>query len=401
MKTLHDLSKISLRHQEPDFLDLPWNLPLSMWVDNCDRLEKLPRGVSRHPVLFVNYDNEIFALKELPEDLAKKEYENLLAIEKLHQSSVIPRGYAQISTNQGHGSILITKYLNHSIPFRLLFKESRLVRYRESLLDAIAGLLVQLHLAGIYWGDCSLSNTLFRRDDGALRAYLVDAETTEIYTEQITPTLRHHDLEIMEENIDGELIDLELFELISNIQVMASTGEYIRLKYQKLWEEITREVFIKSEEHYRIQERIRALNDLGFSIGEVGLLNTSGGNQLRLRVFVTDQNFHHDHLINLTGVEAEEMQARKMMNEIHEHKAMLSHLKNRSIPLSIAAYDWLENVYRPTLNRLQPLLDVDLSPAELYCQVLEHKWYLSEIAQHDVGHQTATGEFIKLYSQES
>jgi hypothetical protein len=100
-------------------------------------------------------------------------------------------------------------------------------------------------------------------------------------------------------------------------------------------------------------------------------------------------------------VEAEEMQARKMMNEIHEHKAMLSHLKNRSIPLSIAAYDWLENVYRPTLNRLQPLLDVDLSPAELYCQVLEHKWYLSEIAQHDVGHQTATGEFIKLYSQES
>lgn len=52
---------------------------------------------------------------------------------------------------------------------------SSLERYRDHLLDAISGLLVQLHLAGTFWGDCSLSNTLFRRDAGALQAYLVDA----------------------------------------------------------------------------------------------------------------------------------------------------------------------------------------------------------------------------------
>lgn len=397
MKNLHQPSKLSIRYQEPDFLDLPWNLPLNEWDDQCERLVKLPRGISRHPVVFVNYDNVIFALKELPKSLAKKEYENLLIMEKLRQSSVIVRGYAQTSTNLGQKSVLITKYLNHSIPFHLLFKQSGLVRYSESLLDAIAGLLVQLHLAGIYWGDCSLSNTLFRRDDGALRAYLVDAETAEIYSDHMPPTLRHHDLEIMEENIDGELADLDSLELISNIPALVATGAYIRLKYQKLWEEITREVFINAEEHYKIQERIRALNALGFSIGEVGLFNTPDGNQLRLRVFVTDQNFHRDHLINLTGIEAEEMQARKMMNEIHEHKAKLSNMNNRSTPLSIAAYDWLENIYRPTLNRLQSLMDVDISPAELYCQVLEHKWYLSEIAQHDVGHQTATEDYIKKF----
>ena len=74
-------------------------------------------------------------------------------------------------------------------------------------------LLVQLHLAGIYWGDCSLSNTLFRRDAGALQAYLVDAETAEIHPARLSPVLRHHDLEIMVENIDGDLVDLEALGL--------------------------------------------------------------------------------------------------------------------------------------------------------------------------------------------
>lgn len=397
MKIYHPPSQLYLRKQKPDFIDLPWNLPLTNWVGNSERLEELPRGLSRHPVLFINYDNEIFTFKELPQDLAKKEYDNLLVMERLRQSSVSPHGYAQTSTIQGNSSVLITKYLNHSIPFRLLFKESRLIRYRNVLLDSIAGLLVQLHLAGIYWGDCSLSNTLFRRDDGALRAYLVDAETTEIYSDQMPPTLRHHDLEIMEENIDGELADLFSMELPSDIPAVVETGAYIRLKYQKLWEEITHEDIITSDEHYLIQERIRALNDLGFSIGDVELLNTAKGNQLRFRVIVTDQNFHHDLLLNLTGLESEEMQARKMMNEIHEHKAMLSQQKNRSTSLSVAAYDWLENIYHPTLNKLLPFTGDDLSNAEMYCQVLEHKWYLSEVAQHDVGHQLAAQDYINKF----
>jgi hypothetical protein len=400
MKIMNQLPKLTLRESNPDFLDLPWYQPLSEWTDNCERCEELPRGISRHPVVFANYDSSLFALKELPLDLAEKEYNNLLIMEKLRLSSVSPVGYAQTSTIQGQASVLITRYLSHSIPYRLLFKENKLVRYRESLLDAIAGLMVQLHLAGIYWGDCSLSNTLFRRDDGALRAYLVDAETSELYLDNMSPTLRHHDLEIMEENIKRELAELVSLSIKSGVPTTPEMGAYIRLQYQKLWEEITREDIINSEEHYRIQERIRAMNALGFSIGEVELFSTANGNQLRLRVFVTDQNFHHDHLFNLTGVDAEEMQARKLMNEIHEHKATLSQVNYRSTSLSAAAYDWLENIYHPTLQRLQPLVNVDISSAELYCQLLEHKWYLSEKAQHDVGHQTAVEDFVNNFFSE-
>jgi hypothetical protein len=391
---------LSLRIANPDFLDLPWNLPVRQWPGNCDRLEQVPRGLSRHPVVFANYDGELFAFKELPPGLAGQEYDHLLHIEKERLPVVQAVGQAQTQTANGHASVLITRYLDRSLPYRTLFMQSSLKRYREHLLDAIAGLLVQLHLAGVYWGDCSLSNTLFRRDAGALQSYLVDAETSEIYPGLVPPASRLQDLEIMEENINGELVDLEsanlLSENVSSVPLL-DTGAYIRLRYRNLWEEITHEDVIEAGEHYRIQERIRALNALGFSVGEVDLTGAATGGQLRLRVVVTDRNFHRDQLQGLTGLEAEEKQAQLMMNEIQEIKATLSQEQNRSMTLSAAAYYWLEEIYKPTVQLLQPLIVDHTSATELYCQVLEHKWYLSERARRDVGHRLAAEDYLKTF----
>jgi hypothetical protein len=395
-------ANLSLRVAEPDFLDLPWDLPLLQWPGNCARLEEVMRGLSRHPVVFVNYDGELFALKELPPGLAGKEYEHLLHIEKERLPVVQAVGQAQTETANGPASVLITRYLDRSLPYRSLFMQSSLKRYREHLLDAISGLLVQLHLAGIYWGDCSLSNTLFRRDAGALRAYMVDAETAEIYPRLVPPASRLHDLDIMEENINGELVDLESANLLSenaSSVPLLDTGAYIRLRYQDLWNQITHEDVIEPGEHYRIQERIRALNALGFSIGEVDLTSTANGEQLRLRVVVTDRNFHRDQLQGLTGLEAEEKQAQLMMNEIQEIKATLSQEHNRSMTLSAAAYYWLEEIYRPTIQLLQPLIKDHASAAELYCQLLEHKWYLSERARRDVGHRRAAEDYLRSFGE--
>jgi len=206
----------------------------------------------------------------------------------------------------------------------------------------------------------------------------------------------------MEENVNGELADLsssgQLFGGVRGVPV-SDTGAYIRLRYHVLWEEITHEDIINPGENYRIQERIRALNALGFSVGEVGLTGTEGGNQLRLKVVVTDRNFHRDQLHGLTGVDAEEKQAQMMMNEIQQFKATLSQTHNRSTPLSVAAYHWLENIYQPTMAGLLPVMDEHTDPAELYCQVLEHKWYLSEEAHRDVGHQAAAQDYLDHFGK--
>ncbi len=391
---------IFLRPGSPDFQDLPWNLSLADWGGNCARLEEVTHGVSRHPVVFVNYKGVLYVLKELPYDVAEKEYNMLLNMETLDLPAVTPVGYARTQNVQGYTSVLITRHLEHSIPYRVLFLANSLIRYRQTLLDAIASLLVQLHLSGVYWGDCSLSNTLFRQDAGALQAYLVDAETSDFEPNTLSPTLRYQDLEIMEENVNGDLVDIRSAGAISEGVPLTDTGAYIRLRYQSLWEEITHEDIINPGEHYRIQERIRALNALGYSVGDVKLYPTESGNQLRFRVAVTDRNFHRNQLLGLTGLEAEEMQARVMMNEIHELKAMLSRTNNRSSPLSVAAYHWLNDFYYPTIQRLGPLAQSEMNPTELYCQVLEHKWYLSERAQHDVGHQAAAEDYLKRFSQE-
>ncbi len=387
----------------PDFQDLPWEVPLLEWQEHCSRLEEVQRGLSRHPTVFVNYSGNLFAIKQLPSNIAQHEFDMLVLMEGLRLPSVLPVGHTQLNNPQGQSSILITRYLDISLPYRSLFMRSGLDRYRQHLLDAMSGLLVQLHLVGIFWGDCSLSNTLFRRDAGALQAYLVDAETAESHPAPLSPMLRHHDLDIMKENVTCDLVDLENSGDLHTHFPIYETGDYIQQRYRSLWEEITREEYIRPDEHYRIHERIRALNALGFSVKDVRILGDEQGDRLRLRFFVSDRNFHRDQLLELTGLEAEEMQARQMINEIHELKASLSQANNRTTHLSVAAFHWLEHTYQPVIEQLKPIIEcngllyTNPDPVELYCQVLEHKWYLSEQAHHDVGHQAAVDDFIKRF----
>jgi hypothetical protein len=385
----------TIRSGYPDFQDLPWDAPLLDWSKCCFRLEELPRGLSRHPVVFVNYDGNLYAVKELPVGVAQREYEVLRKIEELWLPAVTPVGYADISTPERETSLVITEYLEQALPYRMLFMQSSLDRYREHMIGAMAGMLVQLHLCGIFWGDCSLSNALFRRDAGTLQAYLVDAETAEVYTPRLAPMLRYHDLEIMEENLVTDLTNLAAGgQFPPGIRAL-DTGGSIRQRYRDLWDEINREEIISPDESYRIQERIRALNNLGFSVKDVEMQTAENGSKLRFRVYVTDRNFHRDQLLSLTGLEAEEMQARQMMNEIQEIKATLSHQNNRNMFLSAAAYYWLENVFQPIASQLKHLVSKGNSLAELYCQVLEHKWFLSERSQHDVGHQAAVDDYLR------
>ena len=71
----------------------------------------------------------------------------------------------------------------------------------------MAFLLVDLHRNGVFWGDCSLANTLFRRDGDRIQAYLVDAETSEVHP-ALTDGQREYDVEILVENVAFGLADL-------------------------------------------------------------------------------------------------------------------------------------------------------------------------------------------------
>ena len=105
-------------------------------------------------------------------------------------------------------SALITRHLRFSLPYRAMFERRCGPSTLNRLLDALAVLLVRLHLSGFSWGDCSLSNTLFRRDAGAFAAYLVDAETGRAPS-HAREGQREYDIEVARVNISGEMLDLE------------------------------------------------------------------------------------------------------------------------------------------------------------------------------------------------
>jgi len=416
----------AIKNFRPHFhflIDLPWEKSFHDWEDRCQLITELPQGVSRHLVNYINCHGDLLAVKEMPSGEAQKEYHLLEQLESLRLPVVQPVGTVQLPPIEAGRSYLVTRYLDRSLPYRFLFMIQTKDETRSHLLDAMASLLVQLHLAGIFWGDCSLSNTLFRHDAGAFSAYLVDAESIEIHLPFLMPVLRFQDLQIMEENVVSEMLDLVDGVYQPSPQDIYDIGQTIRQRYHRLWQEITQQQTVSSDESFKIQERVNALNALGFSIQDIGLTPSAEGNQLRLSIVVAGRNFHRDQLLELTGLEAEEFQARKLMNEIREQRAILSQVRNEDVPIEAASYHWLVNIYQLVVNQLQSLInerqkllhsqpgtedivkadlprsnDLDISivdPIELYCQVLEHKWYLSEQAEHDVGHLVAVEDYLR------
>ncbi len=389
------LVALSVREGRPDFMDLPWHLPLAAWPGATPRLVEMERGLSRHEVVFASYGGALYSLKELPPGRAEREYDLLRVMEDRRLPAVVASGHARARHDGGdETSVLITTFLEGSLPYRTLFMGPGLERYQERLLDAMAGLLVRLHLGGLYWGDCSLSNTLFRRDAGELAAYLVDAETSE-HHETLSAGQRALDLDILEDNVAGELADLAIVAPLPPALSVAGTGRSIRERYARLWSEIDKQLLVSPGESYRIQERIRALNELGFSVGEVELVQTGDGDRLRLRTIVVDRDYHRRVLHGATGLVARDRQAQLLVNEIKELQAAMARQQGRSVSLSEAAFRWQEQRFRPATLRLRDALgDGDL--VELYCEVLEHKWYLSERAWHDVGLEPALADYLRL-----
>src|SRR6266540_3628562 len=304
-------------------LTLPWDVPLEEWPE--DLLVALPRGISRHVVRFVRVNGQVYAIKEVMEHLALHEYRLLRDLERLNTPSVEPVGVVTDrvdSDGEPIDSILVTKHLQFSLPYRALFSHTLRPDTVNRLLDALVALLVRLHLSGFFWGDCSLSNTLFRRDAGAFAAYLVDAET-------------------------GEL--------------------------------------------HRLDSRIRRLNDLGFDVDEIDIITDWDGSRVRIQPKVVDAGHHTRRLLRLTGLDVEENQARRLLNDLDSYAAAT---EQQGEDEEIVAHQWLTTCFEPVVRAVPPELRGKLEPAEVFHEVLEHRWFLSERAVEELDTMAAARSYV-------
>lgn len=356
-------------------------------------MRDLPVGPSRHLVRFVILDGTTYALKEQAVENARREYEVLLRLEQLALPSVRAIGIAVRALEDT--AVLVTEYLRHSLQYRRLLMRVPLTAggYRERLLDAMASLLVDLHRAGVYWGDCSLSNTLFRRDGGTIQAYLVDAETSEIYA-ALSDGQRAYDLDVLVENVAFGLADLAVYQGHPEaMDEQIAAAESVRHRYTALWRELHDQIDIQAGDRFAIQAHIRRLNELGFAIGEIELLPGEAGT-VRLRTAVAQRDFHARELARRTGLVALEGQARLLLNDLREYRAWLTYFERRPVSSVEGASRWQSEVLEPYLDRLRAVIGPGRDPLQAYCDLLEHKWLRSERAQQDLGLEAAFASYV-------
>jgi hypothetical protein len=377
-------------------LTLPWSVPLAAWLD--ERLIEIrQRGISRHVVRFVFDDGTLYALKELSERLARREYRLLRTLADLNVPAVEAVGIAvdRDPDNPEADAILVTKFLTYATTYRAVFSHPRGIQPMDGLLDALVELLVRLHLSGFFWGDCSLSNTLFRHDAGTLEAYLVDAETSEHHP-ALSDGQRDYDIELATERVAGELLDLQAAGRVQDDVDPFEIAEELRLRYQALWQELTREEILRPEDQRRrIAERLHRLNKLGFDAEEVELIPTTEGNKLRLRTRVAESGHFARQLYLRTGIDAGENQARRLLNDIASFRAHLEQKEGHPVSEIVAANRWLEEIYDPVIASIPDQLRGRLPPAEIFHEILEHRWYMSEAAGRDVGTTAATQDYLE------
>lgn len=377
---------------DPALLDLPWHLPLEDWPN--ENIATLPKGISRHLVRFAHLSGHVIAVKETTLQMATGEYEMLRTLQRMDIPCVEP--VAVITGRRAHDGdelppVLITRHLRFSLPYRALFSQQLRTGTATRLVDALALLLVRLHIDGFFWGDVSLSNTLFRRDAGAFAAYLVDAETGKLYSGGLSNGQRENDLEIARVNVAGELMDLAAGGRAAEELDPVAVANGIVDAYRSLWSELTGTERFAANERWRINARLHRLNELGFDIEELSIKADAGGEQVRIRPKVVDAGHHQRRLLRLTGLDAGENQARRLLNDLDSYRAATG---KQDVDEEVVAHEWLIRVFEPVVRAIPRELHGKLEPAEVFHELLDHRLRLSEGQQRDVPLAEALTSYI-------
>lgn len=382
---------LQIRPGNPDFLDLDWDLPVEDWEGS--RLVDMPAGVHRHPVVFVAYPEGVYAIKELPLRVARHEFETLRLLAETTNRSARAAGLVERSWLDPHSEgagVVISRYVQYAFPYRELVSGPGFGARRPPMLDAFAGLLVELHLVGCFWGDCSLSNVLYRFDGGAIEAVMVDAETTRLHSE-LTQGQRRENLEIMRENVAGGMADIAAEQGFDLDAADLELGDDIIERYWSLWDELTAELVVGPDDRYLIRKRINRLNELGFAVDDLDLEPTGNGDLVRMTVKVGGRTFHGHRLRELTGIVASENQARQILSDLRYHEPRFG--GTTSSAKEVAAFKWRSAVFEPLLVRVREL-QPDGDALQGYSDFLHYRFVMATGQERDVPNDEAFDDWV-------
>ena len=375
--------------------NLPWHTPLEHWPE--DETLAAQRGISRHIVRLVRSTpdpaSEIYAVKETVEEFAVREYEALRELSlrgapAVAQVAIVTNRYSQ--NGEELPCAIVTRFLPYSLPYRVILSGQITQHEITNMANALAYLLVRLHLLGFWWGDCSLSNTLFRRDAEGFAAYLVDVETGE-FQKKLSDGQREHDLELARFNVAAELEDLKIAGVLFPAMDPIRASESVITRYRKIWKSLSEPQILPAGDRHAVERAMRSLQDIGFAVEEVDIQLAGDKSTVTFIPKLVAPNYHSQRLIELMGLETEELQAKRIL-------ASFDRFRSREIEKTPkkeeAAKRWLDEVFYKVINAVPAAMRGRVENAQLFHEVLEHRWYLGEKAGRDLGLEFATNEYI-------
>ena len=375
--------------------NLPWHTPLEHWPE--DETLAAQRGISRHIVRLVRSTpdpaSEIYAVKETVEEFAVREYEALRELSlrgapAVAQVAIVTNRYSQ--NGEELPCAIVTRFLPYSLPYRVILSGQITQHEITNMANALAYLLVRLHLLGFWWGDCSLSNTLFRRDAEGFAAYLVDAETGE-FQKKLSDGQREHDLELARFNVAAELEDLKIAGVLFPAMDPIRASESVITRYRKIWKSLSEPQILPAGDRHAVERAMRSLQDIGFAVEEVDIQLAGDKSTVTFIPKLVAPNYHSQRLIELMGLETEELQAKRIL-------ASFDRFRSREIEKTPkreeAAKRWLDEVFYKVINAVPAAMRGRVENAQLFHEVLEHRWYLGEKAGRDLGLEFATNDYI-------
>jgi len=374
---------------------LPWHLSLEEWPEDPALAEK--RGISRHVVRLVRAtkdpDSQVYAVKETVQEFANREYKILRELTQMSAPCV-----EQIAVVEGRADkngeelpcAIVTRFLPYSLPYRVLLSGSVTAHDITTMANALALLMVRLHLLGFWWGDCSLSNTLFRRDAEGFAAYLVDAETGE-FQKTLSDGQREHDLDIAMFNVAAELEDLSLSGVLYPGMDPVRAAEAVIRRYRRIWAALKERQLLDPKDRHAVERAMRVLHDLGFAVEEVSITIDGDTQMISFQPKLVAAGYHTARLRELMGIDTEELQAKRLLASFDRYRARE---EKSGASLTEMAKTWFLEVFEPTINRVPESMRGRVEHAQMFHEILENRWYLSEAQGVDVGLEYATENYI-------
>lgn len=395
---------------------LPWGEPLAEWARRGVAMLSIRRGEARHVVGFVEAGGHRYAIKETGPAAAAREVRVLEELRRRHSRALEPVGYVvtrgepipvgvvagQTAYLSGDAGYCVTRLAERVLPQSILYSYPFTESNKRLLLNAVAALLLDLHEAGVYWGDPSLANILMDLSDRQLSAVMADAETAEVLPAPLYEGLRQQDLAAFLEAMEWQAEDIRLARGLGEDArlVTEADAEYFLARYAGLREErrVTRAggLFARLLDFERQAQRLSAL---GYGVlgqggrrerdaeadapqaeagaDSEGALSDEADDHLH--VATVRPGWYVQRLRELLGVRVPRAYAPRIYHHLNIHKWLLSERTGHDVGMEVAAADWARAYDEPALAFLAAYLpDADAARRyEAYAAILDHTWEMA------------------------